>query len=179
MSFVVCLLVVVDSTVSGFNYTEPTDFQELRLLGQVSATSCGSGFSCTSASDCMSGIISDPIYINILENVKENCTNGTLPPGLPENGISRKNYIRVTSDNRAVCNDTEKTLPSGSTTDYGLSFWIYQSQSNWYLIYYYHQIMITFCPTSVFPSICNCKTSLFLTSSLKPQNQTHANLEPF
>lgn len=170
MSFVFCLLVVVDSTVSGFNYTEPTDVEELRLLGQVSATSCGSGSSCTSASDCMSGIISDPIYMNILENVKENCTVGTIPSGPPHNGISTKNYIRVTSENRAVCNDTKKTLSSGSTTYYGLSFWIYQSPSKWYLIYYNYQIMITFCPASVSPSVC--KFSVF-----KLQDQIHPNLK--
>lgn len=129
ISFVVFLLVAVDSNVTGFNYIEPSDVQELRLRGQVSATSCGSGSNCTSASDCKSGIISLPNHTNILENVKENCTVEPLPSGLPKVGIQEQNYIHVSPSNLAVCNDTEKILSSGSTTYYGLSFWIYAASS--------------------------------------------------
>lgn len=73
----------------------------------------------------MSGIISDLIYMNILENVKENCIVGIILLGLLYNGISIKNYICVIFENCVVCNDIKKILLSGSMMYYGFLFWIY------------------------------------------------------
>lgn len=134
MSFVVCLLVVVDSTVSGFNYIEPTDVKELRLLGQVSATSCGSGSSCTSASDCKSGIVVSPNYTNILDDVEEFCLADDFPlMNELHQGIKKDSNFSTNSSNLDNCTDVTKSLNGMVSTYYGLSFWIYASTPNWYL----------------------------------------------
>lgn len=133
MSFVVCLLVVVDSTVSGFNYIEPTDVKELRLLGQVSATSCGSGSSCTSASDCKSGIVVSPNYTNILDDVEEFCLADDFPSKNElHQGIKKDSNFSTTSSNLGNCTNVTKSLNGKMSTYYGLSFWIYPTATDWY-----------------------------------------------
>lgn len=133
MSFVVCLLVVVDSTVSGFNYIEPTDVKELRLLGQVSATSCGSGSSCTSASDCKSGIVVSPNYTNILDDVEEFCLADDFPSKNElHQGIKKDSNFSTTSSNLGNCTNVTKSLNGMGSTYYGLSFWIYPTATEWY-----------------------------------------------
>lgn len=132
--FVVCLLVAVDSAVSGFNYTEPTDVKELRLLGQVSATSCGSGSSCTSASDCKSGIVVSPKYTNILYDVEEFCLADDFPPKNElHQGIKKDSNFSTTPSNLYNCTGVTKSVNGMGSTYYGLSFWIYASTPNWYL----------------------------------------------
>lgn len=131
--FVVCLLVAVDSAVSGFNYTEPTDVKELRLLGQVSATSCGSGSSCTSASDCKSGIVVSPQYIDILDNVEDICSEENIPSDNElREGIKKDNNFSITLSNLGNCTNVTKNLNGKMSTYYGLSFWIYPPTKNWY-----------------------------------------------
>ncbi|XP_065924363.1 hepatocyte growth factor receptor isoform X2 [Magallana gigas] len=128
ISFVVCLLVVVDSTVSGFNYFEPTDVKELRLLGQVSATSCGSGSHCNSTSDCTSGIVESPQYIDILDNVEEIClADDFLSKNELHQGIKKDSNFSTTSSNLGNCTNVTKSLNGKMSTYYGLSFWIYAS----------------------------------------------------
>lgn len=134
ISFVVCLLVVVDSTVSGFNYFEPTDVKELRLLGQVSATSCGSGSHCNSTSDCTSGIVESPQYIDILDNVEEIClADDFLSKNELHQGIKKDSNFSTTSSNLGNCTNVTKSLNGKMSTYYGLSFWIYASTPKWYL----------------------------------------------
>lgn len=126
MSFVVCLLVVVDSTVSGFNYTEPTEIHELKLRGQVSATSCGSGSSCNSTSDCKSGIVDSPQYNDILNNVEDICSEENIPFANDlRDGIKKDNNFSITLSNLGNCTNVTKSLNGKMSTYYGLSFWIY------------------------------------------------------
>lgn len=133
MSFVVCLLVVVDSTVSGFNYTEPTDVYELKLRGQVSATSCGSGSHCNSTSDCKSGIVVSPQYIDILDNVEDICSEENIPFANDlRDGIKKENNFSITLSNLGNCTNVTKSLNGKMSTYYGLSFWIYPTATDWY-----------------------------------------------
>lgn len=131
--FVVCLLVVVDSTVSGFNYTEPTEIHELKLRGQVSATSCGSGSSCNSTSDCKSGIVDSPQYNDILNNVEDICSEENIPSADDlRDGIKKDNNFSITASNLDNCTGVTKSLTGMGSTYYGLSFWIYPPATDWY-----------------------------------------------
>jgi hypothetical protein len=128
-------LLILCANVDGFKYVEPPDGPvELRKLGQINATSCGSGTCSNVASGCRSGRVLTPSAVDLLKDgIPANCTEQDVPQGLPDSAVEDNGYIAVDSGNVAACDDIQK---STSGTLAGLSYWILVSQSgssNWYV----------------------------------------------